>query len=170
MNRELLEYVRGLERRIGALERQERPVPVVAVCSSSAGNSIAHDTVTIIDFETVDVDTHNAVTTGAGWHFTAPLDGRYQVQCFVRLDQSADWATGESFQLRVYIDGTPDRFLAFEAGHASGMNFFVSGGGSAVVSLAAGQTLDVRGYQNSGVAQTISAGRNVAFISIFRIH
>lgn len=144
--------------------------PVVAVCSSSAGNSLAHNAVTIIDFETVAVDTHNAVTTGSGWHFTAPLDGHYQVQCFVRLDSSAEWAPGESFQLRAYIDGTPDRFLAYEAGHAGGANFLVSGGGPAVVSLTAGQALDVRGYQNSGSAQTISAGTNVAFINIFRIH
>jgi len=52
---------------------------VAARYSTSAGQSIATATTSIIDFGTRNYDTVGAVTTGGSWKFTAPKSGYYRV-------------------------------------------------------------------------------------------
>lgn len=171
MNRELLEYVRGLERRIGALERQERPAPVVAVYTTSAGQNIPNNSATVVDFGTQVVDTHNAVTTGAFWHFTAPLAGQYAVLVLVRFANTTNWAEHEQVFLRAFVDGTGGIVLGYRTGlDSSGTTAAMGVAGRGVVPLGAGGALDVRLFQGSGDALALQNDGNFNHISIFRIH
>jgi hypothetical protein len=49
------------------------------VSASSANLSFADGAIEVVDFDTKIYDTHNAVTTGAAWKFTAPYAGIYRV-------------------------------------------------------------------------------------------
>jgi hypothetical protein len=49
--------------------------PVIAVYRSVNGSTPS----TVIDYNTQDIDTHNAVTTGSGWVFAAPIEGYYEI-------------------------------------------------------------------------------------------
>lgn len=52
---------------------------VSAYCTGASGATISDSTYTIRNYATCSSDTHSAVTTGAGWKFTAPKAGFYQV-------------------------------------------------------------------------------------------
>ena len=171
MNRELLEYARSLENRVGALERQERPVPVVAVYSTDAGQSIPHNAATIVDFEDQVVDTHSAVTTGAAWKFTAPLSGYYQVQVHLTFVSTTAWALIERAEIALYKAGAQysvlDRATHWDT--SAQTNFRTTRGGD-VVQMAAGEHIDIRVTQDSGGALALFPTGVLNRVSIFRIH
>lgn len=172
MMHELLEYVRVLESRIGALERQERSVPVVAIYQETAGQSIGTGgSDTVVNFATLVADTHGAVVTGAAWKFTAPLAGYYRISARVTFAATTAWAENERAQLRAYTNGSGNVVLDFRTGldgaiGAQGMH----AGGSCTIPLAAGDVVDVRVFQNSGGALALNGFGNFNYISIFRIH
>ncbi len=171
MNRELLEKLASLERRIGALERQERPVPVVAVYETNAAQSIDHNTETVVNFEDEVIDTHGAVTVGAAWVFTAPLAGYYYVRAMVRFASTGTWAEGEVIQLGLYKNGSGGHALVYRNGlDSSGGAAPHSAGGATVVQLATGDTLAINVLQTSGGPLSLSSNSNYNHISIFRIH
>mgnify|MGYP002507806986 CR=1 FL=1 len=65
--------------------------------SSTAAN-------TTINFQNKVEDTHNAVTTGSSWKFTAPITGVYLVQCNV-------YTTGSVCNVRLFKNGTGFRYI-----------------------------------------------------------
>lgn len=66
---------------------------VGAKYTSSSGQSIPSAVRTIVDFATKEYDTHNSVTTGASWKFTAPISGTYRVS-YSSTFASASWVNG----------------------------------------------------------------------------
>jgi microcystin-dependent protein len=106
-------------------------------------------------------DTHNAVTTGASWVFTAPISGRYRTSLF--LNNSAA-VTGNPY-IDLYIDGSAYQGIALIYGLAG------TGTGSSTVYLNAGQTIQIRAsgsYPMIGAA-TISNASRPCYIDIERI-
>lgn len=171
MNRELLEYVRGLERRIGALERQERAVPVVAVYTTAAGQNIPHITMSVIDYNNKVIDTHNAVSSGSAWKFVAPLPGQYLVYAVAQFAPDTGWAETEVVDLVIFRNGSAIRRIDYRFGqNTGGLALRKLAGGGASVSLASGDEINVRIYQSSGATMALDADSNVNHISIFRIH
>lgn len=86
-----------------------------------------------INFNTLVSDTHNAVTTGASWKFTAPIPGKY----FITVVHSAAGTTVTSY---LYKNGSQSDQLftsAFTANNGT-MN------GTAQIDLVAGDYIDVR--------------------------
>lgn len=60
--------------------------------SSAAGQSTPTGT-TIINFDTKEYDSHNAVTTGASWKFTVPVSGKYNFSAFLQLTSQTGTAS-----------------------------------------------------------------------------
>lgn len=171
MNRELLEKLASLERRIGALERQERSVPVVAVYTTTAGQSIPHDTLTVVNFGSEVVDTHKAVSTGAAWRFVAPLAGNYHVWAALLFAATAAWAEHERAILYLHKNGLLYSVLDFAVGlDSSAAATTKHVGGGDVVPLAAGDAIQIRVNQNSGDTLALTTVAGYSHISIFRIH
>lgn len=122
---------------------------VSAIYETNAGQTITTGSSPVIDFEDVVVDTHNAVTTGASWVFTAPRAGLYNVSSFVGFADSAAWTAGEFVIFELHKNGTLHKRLDIHEIEASG-TFIQAAHGSALVSLAKGDTVDVRLTQDSG--------------------
>ena len=99
---------------------------------------------TIIDYTTVEYDSHSAVTTGASWKFTAPAPGKYLVAAIVGAT-----AGGVSTYLRLFKNNL---LYATLGGPPTATN--VHTGGSTVLSLDVGEFLDLR-VTNFGGAVTL---------------
>jgi hypothetical protein len=106
-------------------------------------------------------DTHNAVTTGASWVFTAPISGRYRTSVFFNNSAAV---TGNPY-IDLYIDGSAYQGIVSIYGLAG------VGTGSSTVYLNAGQTIQIRAsasYPMIGAA-TISNASRPSYIDIERI-
>ncbi len=57
--------------------------------------------VTQIQYTTKDYDSHNAVTTGASWKFTAPISGKYSVKTSIST-AAVSWTAGNRCQVILY--------------------------------------------------------------------
>lgn len=107
-----------------------------------------------INYDSKDIDTHGAVTTGASWKFTAPVSGRY----LVNVSQVAATATSNTIYL--YVGGSFSRVLA--QGSAN-----IAFSGSDVVALNAGDYIDIR--NGSGTTLTLTNDSTINHIAIARL-
>jgi hypothetical protein len=165
----LVRHISQLEAKVAYLEAQEG-VPVVATYTTDAGQSISNATWTIIDFEDQVIDTHSAVTTGASWHFTAPIGGIYVVSACIMFAQATDWGETEFAQLAAYRASTHYRLLSRPAGaDFSGAAQYLAAHGMAVIDMTASQELSIRVNQQSGATQTIHNSYSYNHVSIFRV-
>jgi len=116
------------------VEKLSGPAQIMASESVSASYRISADKTpsvsSPIDFDTKIFDSHNAVTTGSSWKFTAPMSGTYQI-----TNTNATSTTGGTLDL--YTNGSQDRGL-FSMQDTSVRS------ATAVVKLLAGQYVDVR--------------------------
>lgn len=120
------------------------------IVTGTATVSIPNGTVTNLDYNLKVHDTHNAVTTGSGWKFKAPVSGYYTTSV------AQAWANNTNLtatQLRLVKNGssTPDSFLLTSTNSSSLHGTFPD------IYLNAGDTLDVRVFQtdSGGAARSI---------------
>lgn len=73
--------------------------------TSDAAQSIANTGFHIVNFEDKTYDTHNAVTTGAGWKFTAPAPGKYEVSVTINYSTQT-YAVGNNADVTIYKNGS----------------------------------------------------------------
>lgn len=78
-------------------------------CSANATSTTSAP----INFDTKIYDTHGAVTTGAGWRFTAPAAGIFNVGGFLNTTATAGTVT-------LYLSGTINRGVAYASSSAVG--------------------------------------------------
>ncbi|HSW65340.1 MAG TPA: hypothetical protein VLH56_18835 [Dissulfurispiraceae bacterium] len=57
-------------------------VPPTVRAEYTSANSVVPGATSLVQFNTKVEDTHNCVTTGANWKFTAPIDGIYHVDAY----------------------------------------------------------------------------------------
>ncbi len=120
---------------------------------------------TIVDFATSVLDSRSAVTTGASWKFTVPtgMGGVYLVSAEVHLDSIA--SAGQA-GLALYKNGSVYTRLGSMPSNANND----SAGGSALISLVAGDYIDVRLAQNSSTGdRNITNDATLNHISILRM-
>lgn len=136
-------------------------VPPMCRLTRSTNQTISNNTVTVVAYDAADIDTDSMATTGASAKITANTAGVYAVGYTVL------WGTTSTVGYRqawVTISGS-GRYAGstvYPAGSGSGGWFLT---GSDIVSLTAGQYVDVRCVQASGGNETIGpfAGTPIAF-------
>lgn len=118
---------------------------------SSANQSLPSEN-TVLQFNNVRFDTQGNFNT-SNYRFYAPVAGRYLFTCQVRYDGSAN-TTG---YIRTYftINGTSGNEVSFQNGHqilgpGSYSTNYTSGTISAILQLAEGDWVDVRGGHTAG--------------------
>lgn len=134
-----------------------------------AGQSIPNATNTIVDFASKSFDTHNAVTTGSSWKFTAPVSGIYQVSGYITYDWNT-FTAGERLGLILSKNGTIISFLSLDYKVQVAGSFRPSCGGIDTIRLIAGDTIALEARQDEGGARSLepsSGNRN--YVSIVRI-
>lgn len=124
---------------------------------------------TVVNYDTKDTDTHNAVTTGAGWTFTAPEDGLYTISVRHRTNTATAGTVGDIIGLSYAINGEPARELSVIQIGSTTTQIKV-GGGTASRRMKKGDTLQVSGNNNTGQTHAFntSNGPQVNFVEIAR--
>lgn len=137
---------------------------VYARYTTATGQVIANNSIDILNFNIKDRDSHNAVTTGASWKFTAPISGMYRVSSGT---MNAGTVSSGYISLMLYKNGTlyssGPSDIAFSAGsQGNGM--------SDSVYLLQGEYIDVRFYNNATTStRTLNASSTYNFVSIERV-
>jgi len=117
-----------------------------------------------INFNIKNEDTHNAVTTGSDWKFTAPISGVYDITVGL-IGPSLAWPLGCHLEFEVRINGASVRFIARQEGPA--YTGFMPISGSASFRLNAGDYLSVNLYVQTSITTVSDARYN--YITITRI-
>jgi hypothetical protein len=137
---------------------------IYAAYNSASSQTVASGTPTIFNYGTKVQDTHNAVTTGASWKFTAPKTGLYLVNQFNIVD-SETFAAGKTFSSRLYKNGSQVAFIGRHlVAETVTENFHTYG--TVFVDLVAGDYIDVRLYHDTGSDKTTEASALVNHIEI----
>lgn len=140
---------------------------VAAFYNTSAGQTIATATDSVVNFGTLVDDTHNAVTTGAAWKFTCPVAGKYFVSTGV-VYVTQFTTVGSTILIGVRKNSS----LVFQKRRSpyattGGPYYDVSVSG--YVNCNAGDTIDVMLNQNDGGNRLLTTTALENFVSIYRI-
>lgn len=134
--------------------------------STDAGQSISSATSTRVDFEDFQEDSHNRVTTGASWVFTASRPGRYAVSVALETDSYA-WTTNQYFEVQILKNGTAVRRYQNRV-HASG-TFLMQVQGFAYLQLSENETVAINVEHDRGSATLLRGNGNYNYVEINRI-
>ncbi len=132
--------------------------------TTAAGQSIPNAVSTIIDFGTFDYDSHNAVTTGTAWKFTAPKSGKYRVSALILYVSTTTWIESESSKITLYKNGVAFSMLGRTNGNSGTDNQVTYGADT--INLIAGDFIDIRAVQASGAALALQNSSQFNHISI----
>ncbi len=144
--------------------------PIIARYDTDAGQSISHNTDTIVDFDSITFgyDSHNCVTTGAAWKFTSLKDAYYSVKAHIRY-VSAAWVANEYNYLTLYRDAGAVAYLQQDRCRANVTQEMESKGATSIY-IAKDSYIDVRAYQYTGVAVALTTSEESNYISIEEIN
>jgi len=137
---------------------------IAAIYTTNAGNAVVSSA--LIDFENKVKDTHNAVTIGASWVFTAPAAGLYQINATLLTELVAP-TIGQELLLEIHKNNVRHWGYPRDTAEATDARRFSSGGG-ALVELVKGETIHFEVTEN---IPAVNYTPNVDFnrISIHRV-
>lgn len=133
------------------------PVETVAARYYTTSGQTISTSGTIVNFETKDIDTHNAVTTGIGtWKFTAPISGKYLVGGTIQI-QSANYHNA-------YLDKNGSDIVILGENSAMQVVNFTG----AFVQLNAGDYLQIRANVSTASA-TLATSSQTNYVNIIKV-
>ena len=160
-----------LEALAETLRTVDRRRPVAVLYRSDAGQSIPNTTTTIIDFEDQVLDDDGLVTTGASWAFTTPLSGVYLVSASALFATTTAWALGERGLLLAYRNGALQRsFARIDSINSAVTSQLMHLYGTLLLTLVAGDTVDIRISQNTGGALALNTDSSFTYVSIVKVN
>jgi hypothetical protein len=144
---------------------------IAAQYEEASGQTITNGSTDIIQFDDLVDDTHSSVTTGAAWKFTAPSSGRYRVSAMILGSNAAGgWDEGDILILYLYKNGVVFKALDYEEADASPASSTAQSlQGSLYINLDAGDYIDVRLNNGTGVNWVTDTNANWNYISIDKI-
>lgn len=138
---------------------------VGASCSTTAADGFV--TNTVVNFATCAYDNTGSVTTGAAWKFTAPLPGRYQTCADIGLTGIAAGTAAEQVGMQLLKNGSEVRFMGLRV-IGTTTSIATATEGCSTLSLVAGDTLAIAGYNNTG-ARNLNGAADQVYIDITRV-
>lgn len=134
-------------------------------CSTTVAGS---GVLTTLNFADKVQDTHNAVTTGASWTFTAPAPGFYVIQGYAQATADS-FTIGGNFVFDLTVNGVDQvirlgRYDFHRTGTISPCATL-----SGTVYLNAGNTLQIKAAHSESGARTMVSGAMFNQINIFRL-
>lgn len=148
-DQELAQRVRALEiemTRRPELLRRRLSIYVLST-NQTIPNNVASP-FTTINYDAVEYDPYSLVTTGAGWIWTAEYPGWATGYAKMMFASTASWADGDAGEIDLYKNGSKYTVLDRKDNHPANTFMMLSGGFA--LTVAAGDTLAIRAYQNSG--------------------
>lgn len=132
----------GSIRRVSGPQAIAASEKIRAKYRTTAGQSISNVANTIVDYGTKVYDSHNAVTTGGSWRFTAPTEGVYKIIA-MNTFASAAYAANNGISIQVFKNGTIEDLIAYVIQQTAITAPFAAYGETSI-NLLAGEFIDVR--------------------------
>jgi hypothetical protein len=142
---------------------------VNALAESNTARSISDASANTGEFLMEDeiFDSHGAYSTSTAI-FTVPTSGKYRVSASVGLASSANWGSDEVVELQLFKNGSYNRLMGSTIGESTASRR-TSANGTTIVSCVAGDTLEVRVFQDSDAAINTDAVAARNWVSYERI-
>lgn len=132
---------------------QDKTTPDRTIASrycTNAGQAIAHNTTSIVNYEDQTFDPYGCVTVGAAWKWLAPAPGYVTSLAAILYDASTAWALQEEASLMLFKNGVMFSLLDRKDNFTSGTYAqYIALHGADVVSVVTGDYLDIRTIQKS---------------------
>lgn len=141
---------------------------VAAKYVTATAQSFGNTALDIVNYDTKVYDTHNAVTTGVSWRFTAPVAGYYKVNAAIAFAGGVTWDAGENIDLVLRKNATNTTELGYYKNLGTHTQSLRTAGTDSVY-LNAGDYIDVCGRQESGSTLALVNNASMNYISIERI-
>lgn len=123
---------------------------VAAAYQASSGQTFTSGSTTKVTFATKLFDTHSVFATDT---YTVPVSGKYRVSTNFRVTPTSYSAAGNQVNISLYKNGSGYADLdLFQPGSTTTSDRFLSG--SQIIDCVAGDTLDLRLFQNTGANVT----------------
>jgi len=154
-----------------SIERLSGPATVAATetvamrASNTAGTSISAPSLAQVAFATKSYDSHNA---WSGSVFTAPVSGKYQVNCHVYWGSLSWTGTAKSIQVIKSGSASVTEFITLynpTAAYTGALGL----SGSTTIDVLAGDTLSITVQHNEGSARALDTTAGVNVLSITRV-
>jgi hypothetical protein len=140
---------------------------VIARYQTDAGQS-GITTGTIVNYEDKIIDTHNAVTTGANWKFTAPVSGKYRITVSNETTGRSD-TVGNLMSMRLHKNTTATSYVGLTYVQTTSSVAKVATG-SDLIELKAGDYIDLRlEHSLSAGSVTLGSNANTNYVVIERV-
>jgi hypothetical protein len=134
-----------------------------ATAHRSVSQSIPSALFTVVNFDTIDTDTHASITPGTGWHFTCPTDGTYRISGSLGFTSTG---SGNDVVVSVFKNNVEfQRGTRLQPGTGVAVNLPFS----ADVPCTAYDLLDVRMYSGSASSQTLNTNAFENRVSITKV-
>ena len=131
----------------------------------SSGKVIAANNAgTIVNYDTKDFDSHNAVTTGASWVFTTPVSGTYSIEAMTTL---LSLPATYYWELRLYKNASLIVVLDSTVSGSGTLN--LTARGYTLLKLNAGDTLNIYGFQSYTATLTTTGDGHYGYVNIARV-
>jgi hypothetical protein len=141
---------------------------VAARYTSSSGQSIPDIIASTVNFNTKEYDTHNAVTTGTNWKFTAPVAGTYHVSSYVMYNSFTISSSATIYlsvdKNNVYYADISRLVIGTHTNTYSNALF-----GSTSLRLNAGDTINIKTFQSTGSNRTLFSDSKYVWVAIHKI-
>jgi hypothetical protein len=137
---------------------------VSARYTTVAGQTCTAGNTCIVNYGTMDWDTHGAVTTGASWKYTALIPGKYRVTASVVGDAGAAASTQ---RLDLYKNGSLHSTLDYRYAYSTAGRVAVLGSGE--ISLNAGDYIDTRWFNGDSGTRTMINSVGFNFITVTKV-
>jgi hypothetical protein len=142
----------------------------IAMYGSGSTTTVPVDAWTIINFNTVEVDTASTVTTGAGWYFKSPDLAYVQILACIKY-ASVTPAAGNYDSLAVFKNGAYLKTLAFDVEYAAlGFPINQTLHGATIIRCQKDDLIDVRVWHHGPSSAIASANPQESWITISRIN
>jgi len=145
---------------------------IAALYESNTARAISNSSATTAEFLMEDkiFDTHGAYNNATAI-FTCPISGKYRVTAHSRaVNGGGTWNAGERWINQVFKNGSLERVIGdYTNTSATGHTIPVSANGSCLVDCAAGDTLEVRIYQDSGGSENTDGNQDHNWVQYERV-
>lgn len=138
-------------------------IAVAARYTTAGGQTVAN---AIVNFGSLTYDSHNAVTTGVSWKFTAPMSGKYRFSGLITTGVTP--SVGDSFALNIYKNGSSVAAGPVDVAQSTTTRR-MSGHISGTISLAKGDFIDFRMSDGITPAATLELDGERNYVQIERV-
>lgn len=133
---------------------QSVPDKVYAIYTTAAGGSFPDNSVTTVNYGTLEDASNASVVTGANWRFIAEKSGVVEGHASVMFAGSAEWADAEAAELRLVKNGALLEVIDRVDYGFAGIHYKRLGG-PIFTSVVTNDAISIQVYQKSAVTQTL---------------